>query len=328
MKEQLAAALTMGDDDECEICVHITTFSGELDGKSAGAPRRKGSQSRQPSLSSQRLAASASYSSYTSRLPGSSLIGGYINQQFDCGSGRLRWYRGQIAEYSPAGETYLVRYEDGDQRSLTEAEVLQFLEEPDEAAESRWMTVPSGLAAAKYHSLRQIAGATGCEYNDLREINARHFPDLANERSAFAFKFQVGTYIQLSTSELKASRKASAAPTISAIKYSYVRSIHIECAMPFEQAKRALYDLPGYKVITCVDMAKTFKLEGEAPPKSCCIQEKEATAVGAKSTKSAAKKTKKKTEVEDDEEEDDEEEEGWSGFSSIFCLFSMHFDKK
>ena len=303
MKEQLAAALTMGEDDECEICVHISTFSGRIDGKSDAAPKQRGSQSRQPSLPSHRLASSASYSSYTSRIPGASLVGGYINQQFDCGSGRLRWYRGQIAEFDLAGDSYLMRYEDGDQRSLTEAEVLTHLEEPDEAAESRWVCVPAGLAAKNHHSLRQIAGATGCEYNDLREINARHFPYLANKRSAADDKFQVGTYIQLPSSELKASRKASAATAASVLKYSYVRSIHIECAMPFEDAKRALFNLPGYTVINCEDKSKMFKLEGEAPLKTPILSEKTHTAVGARTTK-------KKTEIADDDDDEDEDE-GW-----------------
>ena len=267
-----------GDGDECEICVDVTIFSGIVGDESDSSltQSRRGSKSRQPPLAGSMTSSgmsSSSYSSYSSRMPCSSLVGGSINQIFDVAGSSPRWFRGQIAEYSPATETYLVCYEDGEQRSLTHAEVLEHLEDPNEAVESRWLRVPSNQAAYRTcHTLRQISMATGCDYHALRKLNVKHFPDLAlREGNGECVKFLPKTYVQLphdpqqASKHTKAARSGSYLPSSLPLEYVYVRTVHIECRIDFEQAKRALHALPGYSVLDCVDKTAMFKLEGDAP---------------------------------------------------------------
>jgi hypothetical protein len=211
MKEQLVEALSRDGEEMCEICVDVTTYNGQvLDDEPSdspacrgSAPSRRGSRSRQPAFATNPSAAAAaaaaagSYSSYSSRLDCSSLVGVSINQQFDVsGSTSPRWFRGQVVEYSAATETYVVRYEDDEQHSLTHAEVLEHLEEPGEAGESRWLQIPPiGAAYRACNSLRLVAAATGCDFNALRKINAKHFPDCD---FSISHKFKPKTMIQVS----------------------------------------------------------------------------------------------------------------------------------
>jgi hypothetical protein len=319
MKQQLVETLSR-DQEECEISVDVTTYSGvpsdesDLPMRSSNASRRGSRSRQQPQAARTSSYISSSYSSYSSRMPGSSLVGGCINQLFDVAGSSPRWFRGQVAEYSPATESYLVCYEDGEQRSLTVAEVLEHLEEPDEAVESRWLRVPSSQAAYRScHTLRQISVATGCDYSTLRKLNARHFPDLAlREGNAECIKFLPKTYVQLpheprqSSKHTKPAGNGNSGHQSLPLEYVYIRSIHIECCIDFEQAKRALRSLaPGCSVLECVDKTAMSKLEGDAPAnlQPYCGAEAGSTQAGAASTKIGDSDTTQAAETGDDDVE-------------------------
>ena len=118
------------------------------------------------------------------------------------------------------------------------------------------------------HTLRQVSVATGCEVTALRKINAKHFPGLAlRDGTAECVKFLPKTYVQLPRESRQSRKHTNPAGNGNSLQleYVYIRSVHIECSIDFEHAKRALHSLPGCSVIECVDKTATSKLEGDPP---------------------------------------------------------------
>ena len=183
---------------------------------------------------------------------GTALVGCTFHQEFqidDRTPPTMRWYRGTIKEWDAAAESYLVKYDDGEQKSIKSDEIRTLLEDEAVAAESQWFRVPDGAAAMGFHSLAKIAARVKCDVGALLELNRRHFDDLT-----MSTKFKAATMLQLP--------RNSAAPT----GCVYLRSVHLECGLPFAKAKRALCEMRGLGIMSsCEDKSEESALVGDAP---------------------------------------------------------------